>query len=71
MTPDELRARRTSLGMTQAELAAALGTVKDTISRWERGTRGIEHPEMLTLALDQLAARQKRRGPRKRADRVS
>jgi len=38
MTPSEIRDLRTRLGMTQAQLATALGLVRTgTISDWERG----------------------------------
>lgn len=40
--------------MTQAELARALGVYQATISQWERGKRGIQHPRMLELALRAL-----------------
>lgn len=48
------RARRAELGMTQADLAAALGVNQITVSRWERGVQRI--PGHAMLALDALAA---------------
>jgi transcriptional regulator with XRE-family HTH domain len=41
MTPEELRAARTRLGMAQVELAVELGLDNGTISRYERGVRKI------------------------------
>lgn len=35
VTPDELRARRAALGMTQEQLAAALGVDRVSVARWE------------------------------------
>jgi len=32
------------MGMTQAELAAALGVWQVTVGRWETGTRAISEP---------------------------
>jgi len=58
MTPDDLHARRLSLGMTQAQLASALGATPNTVARWERGELKIERPETLALALEALEARQ-------------
>lgn len=37
MTPDELKAARDALGLTQVGLAAVLGVHKDTYARWEQG----------------------------------
>ena len=34
---EALKIRREELGMDQAELAAAVGTTQQTVSRWERG----------------------------------
>lgn len=58
----DLRLRRESLGLTQAELAAALGTTANTIARWERGELRIENPRMLGLAITQLSAPARRPG---------
>jgi transcriptional regulator with XRE-family HTH domain len=54
MDGETLRRRREALGMTQAELARALGVYQATISQWERGKRGIQHPRLLELALRAL-----------------
>jgi transcriptional regulator with XRE-family HTH domain len=54
MTPEELKSRRESLGMTQDELAERLGVPTDTLSAWERGDGRPEAGEMLELAMDQL-----------------
>lgn len=57
MTPDELRAARKQLGLTQAQLAAELGVHQSTYAKWEAGTFRIAHPEILKLALESLAIR--------------
>lgn len=36
-TPDEIRALRKRLSLTQVELAARVGTAQAAVSRWERG----------------------------------
>lgn len=54
MTPAELRAARRALGLTQVALAARLGVPQATIWRWETGKHGIDHPEILRLALERL-----------------
>jgi len=41
MTPHEYRAKRESLGYTQAQLAHLLGVTVTTISRRETGARGL------------------------------
>lgn len=53
MTPAELRDLRTGLNLSQSGLARLLGVNAMTISRWERGERGI--PPYLRLALDHLS----------------
>ena len=36
--PGQLAAARKSAGMSQDQVAAALGVARETVSRWERGT---------------------------------
>lgn len=50
MTGQQIREKRTALGMTQAELGDALGVAKNTIARWERDELTPQSPEMLRLA---------------------
>jgi len=54
MTPADLRAWRKTAGLSQSELASALGVAVMTVSRWERGQREI--PSFLHLALKALSA---------------
>lgn len=61
MTPDDLRAFRNKLGLSQAGLARALGVDVMTVSRWERGAMAIQHPTILRLALERLADTKKDR----------
>jgi transcriptional regulator with XRE-family HTH domain len=35
---------RLALGLTQAELAAELGVARNTVARWEMGSRPISEP---------------------------
>lgn len=58
MTPDQLKAARHKLGLTQAELAAKLQIPVNTIARWEQGKFKIEKGELLRLALEHLACGQ-------------
>lgn len=55
MNGDELRRRRTALGMSQAELGRRLGTSQQTVFKWESGERNVQHPPMMDLALRYLA----------------
>jgi predicted transcriptional regulator len=55
MTGEDLRNWRKKWSITQVELARLLGTYQETISRWERGKRGV--PSHLSLALEALENR--------------
>ncbi|MBE0426957.1 MAG: helix-turn-helix domain-containing protein [Nitrospirae bacterium] len=52
MKPKELRAWRKRNSYSQNQLAKALTVATMTVSRWERGERGI--PSFLRLALERL-----------------
>lgn len=56
MTPTDLRTWRLRAGLTQLELAAALGIASLTLSRWERGAQTI--PPYLELALKGIGIEQ-------------
>ena len=53
-TPDDIRALRVFVGLTQRELAQAMGISVHTLRNWEQGRR---HPEGPALALLRIAAR--------------
>jgi transcriptional regulator with XRE-family HTH domain len=55
MTPKELKQWRLQNAYSQNDLAGALGIIKLTVSRWERGDR--EVPPYLHLALKSLPKR--------------
>jgi DNA-binding transcriptional regulator YiaG len=59
--PAELKAARKKLGMSQPQLADALGVDRVSVARWETGTRRI--PSMLRLALKALQM-ERRKGER-------
>lgn len=42
-----LRAARQRAGMTQSQVAAAVGKTKATVSYWERGARGISYDDLI------------------------
>lgn len=52
-SPERFIARRKSLGLTQAEVAAHFGVSKSTVSHWEQGVQRI--PGYAMLALDALS----------------
>ncbi len=52
MTPPELRARRAALGLSLTKLGARLGVYRQTVHRWEAGTRAI--PALLDGALQTI-----------------
>jgi transcriptional regulator with XRE-family HTH domain len=49
-----MRERRHKLGLTQVELARALGVSGNTVARWERGTLRIAYPERVRAAIEVL-----------------
>lgn len=55
MNGKDLTLWRKKWGLTQRELAKSLGVDVMTVSRWERGARGI--PALLPLALEALENR--------------
>ena len=55
MTGKEIRTQREQMELTIAELAEALGVAPETLAQWEQEQSQPEHPQMLALALDQLA----------------
>jgi transcriptional regulator with XRE-family HTH domain len=55
ITPEELRAYRTRLGYTQAELARAIGVHPKTVAIWEQGQQRQREPTALRTLLDALA----------------
>jgi DNA-binding transcriptional regulator YiaG len=57
VTGAQLRERRAALGLSQAQLATALGTTENTIARWERSALTIAQPVLLDLALEALERR--------------
>lgn len=52
MNREELRRRRESLGMSQDQLARALGVTRQSVYMWEAGRTAI--PALLDLALRAL-----------------
>lgn len=58
MTPAELLAARTALGLSQAALAKRLSIDVGTVSRWERGSRLI--PPYLHLVIAHLSCRKRK-----------
>lgn len=57
MTPAALTLWRTHLGLSKRQLAEALGVHPVTISKWEAGAQPIQHPTILSLALETLERR--------------
>jgi transcriptional regulator with XRE-family HTH domain len=58
MTPEELRERRTALGLTQEQLGEIIGKPRNTITRWESGSLAIRDQALLSLALEALERRE-------------
>lgn len=61
LSPSDLRGCRHGLGLTQAQLAHALGVSRSAVARWEQGTRAA--PRHLRLAMEALAARAHEEAP--------
>jgi transcriptional regulator with XRE-family HTH domain len=55
MIKDELKQRRESLALTQAQLARELDVDVITVSRWERGVHPI--PKYIELAIEAIETR--------------
>ena len=53
---DLRKVRKEMLGMTQRDLAAELDVPVNTLARWERSALEMQHPRMLRLALQGIAA---------------
>jgi transcriptional regulator with XRE-family HTH domain len=60
MTGKELKAIRTSLNWTQAEMAAAVGVADNTIARYERDELGIK--ESTARLILSIRAEEKKKG---------
>ncbi|HMV51503.1 MAG TPA: helix-turn-helix transcriptional regulator [Blastocatellia bacterium] len=58
MTGQELIARRSALNLTPPQLAERLGVTAAAVSGWEREEAVCPYPQMLSLALDALEARE-------------
>jgi len=49
MTPEEIKAARRAIGMTQQGLANALHLHLSTIASWEQGTQPISGPALVAM----------------------
>ena len=58
MIGQELTARRRALNLTPQQLAERLGVTADAVSSWEREDAVCPHPQMLSLSLEALEARE-------------
>jgi len=59
MTPDELKAIRARLGLTQAQLAEQLGVERNTVNRWEMGLLPIQ--KITELAVKYLVSKKRKK----------
>jgi transcriptional regulator with XRE-family HTH domain len=55
LAPEQIRARRTALGLSQGSLAESVGVTQGTISNWESG-RSAPSEEQVALLRDALSA---------------
>jgi transcriptional regulator with XRE-family HTH domain len=60
MTGEELKEKRTTLGLTQAQLAEILEVKPNTVARWERGILTV--PKAIELALETVERNHKKPG---------
>lgn len=58
MQPEEIKAARLKLNLTQAELGELFGVSGNSIARWERGEREPDAKGMMALAFEMLLTRQ-------------
>lgn len=58
MTPAQFKSSRKKLGLTQVELAKALGVIQITVSRWETGALPIDRRTQ--MAIEHLLCKPKR-----------
>lgn len=65
VSPDDLRAQRETLGLSQTAIAERLGIPRNTWWRWEAGEAVPGHGVILTLALERLAQLNPPPGPRR------
>jgi len=54
MTGADIRARRQALGLSQAQLARALGVSRLTVAHWEQGVQRPANPAVISRVLDTL-----------------
>lgn len=69
MTPTGVRRIRRDLGLTQEQLAQALGVDRVTVARWELGLRAIPEPTARLVRLLHAGARATGKGKRKGGSR--
>lgn len=64
---EQIRAAREAKGMTQPELAEAVGAARETVSRWETGAMPISRRSLMALqaVLGMVPAKSKAGKPRK------
>lgn len=60
MGGEELKEKRTALGLTQAQLAEILDVKPNTVARWERGLLAV--PRTVELAMQTVERLYKKKG---------